>query len=312
MGEESEFKRLLEAKDTEQEKYTSRILLHFFRHGEKRKTRGVKNPDQSLTKKGKLQGYKKGLKGPEAMPTAVAFGGHVKRAQEMAGFTMAGAKRMEVTGKESMEEIKQKLDEDLKYGTKLAVDKNLGFYYEPEFCQPKDKAYKENRGLKFVVEESDELAEKLGDKYSSTYSRSAGRIATILQKYNSIAPKFNEIISDEEKKKRYGDILERFMGSHAGVIDAFLCKIVEKIKGIGERNKLVKVLGDSGFDPAEGFDIEIDALAGQEEPVIRIKYNKEGKEGREGFSFNEILSPKLLQELINEGKSEEPEDWANQ
>ena len=301
-----------ESQKAEKKEYSPRVLLHFFRHGEKAKIPGKTNPEQLLTEEGKLQGYEKGKEGQPATPTAVGFGGYVKRAQEMSAFTMAGAKGIELTGKESLEEVKQKLDEGLKYGSKMAVDKNLGFYYEPEFCQPKDKAYKENRGLKFIVEESDALAEQLGDRYSSTYSRSAGRVATILQKYAGIAPKFDKIISDEEKKKEYGDVLERFMGSHAGVIDAFLCKVVEKVKNKEERDKLVQVLGESGFDPAEGFDIEIDTLADQKEPVVRLKYHKEDKDGHPIFDFNEVISPQLLQELVGEGKPEEPEDWGKQ
>ena len=294
------------------ENYSSRTLLHFFRHGEKASDPNKTNFEQLLTKKGKLQGYEKGKKGPEAYPTAIAFGGYVKRAQEIAGTTMAGAKRMEITGEESLEEIKIKLDEGLNYGSKMGIDKNLGFYYESEFCKIKDDAYNESRGLKFIVEESDELAEKLGDKYSSTYLRSAGRIAKVLEKYSSIAPKFGEIISDDEKKKKYGDVLERFMGSHMGVIDVFLCRVVEKIKGRDERDRLVQMLGNNGFDPAEGFDIEIDTLASQKEPVIRLKYNKENKDGDEVFSFNEIIPPELIRELIDEGKLEDPEDWEEQ
>jgi hypothetical protein len=116
----------------------------------------------------------------------------------------------------------------------------------------------------------------------------------------TIAPRFDQIVSDEEKKEKYSDTLERFMGSHAGVIDVFLCKVVEKLKGIEERNKLVESLANSGFNFAEGFDVEIDVING--EPQMRIKYSKPKDERGEAFEIDEVVPHEILEQMIEEGK----------
>lgn len=283
----------------ENREYSSRILLHFLRHGEKESVPGKTNQKQMLTAAGRYQGLETGLKGPEAKPSAMAFGSDIPRSQEMAGFDLAGAQRREdISGDESLEELMDKLNQGRKVGTKLAADPRLGFYYEPELYSQVSNAGKS--GLKFVVESSDEIAEKTGDKESTTYSRTAANVSEILDKYLTIASRFDEIVSDEDKKEKYSDTLERFMGSHAGVIDVFLCKVVEKLKGVEERNKLVESLANSGFNFAEGFDIEIDVING--EPQMRIKYSKPKDERGEAYDIDEVVPREMLEEMIKEGK----------
>jgi len=286
----------------EAREYSSRVLLHFIRHGEKESDPNKKGDEQLLTAAGRRQGLETGLKGPEAKPSAVAFGSDILRAQEMAGFDLAGAKRRDdITGEESLEELREKLNQDLNVGSKLAVDARLGFVFKsPDFKKDVGAAYKEGQGLKFMVENSDQLAEQLGDKESSTYSRIAANVSEVLDKYLTISPRFDEIVSNDEKRQYYSDTLERFMGSHAGVLDVFLCKLVEKLKGVEERNRLMESLDNNSFNFAEGFDIEIDMVGG--EPQMRIRYSKLKDERGEAFEIDEVIPHEMLEEIIKEGK----------
>lgn len=50
--------------------------------------------------------------------------------------------------------------------------------------------------------------------------------------------------------------MERYLGTHAGISESFVAKILEKTKGIDERDAFVKNLGSS-FKETEGMRIEI-------------------------------------------------------
>lgn len=288
------------ASPEEAEKYTSRVLLHFIRHGEKESDPNKLNRDLLLTPKGRQQGLEKGLSGLKAKPSAMAFGSSMLRAQEMAGLQLAGAQRRDdITGEESFDELRAKVNEGV-WGTKFASDPRLSFHFDtPEFEAAAVAAYKKGRSLKFTVEESDQLAEKLNDQISSSYSHVSAEFARVIDKYFAIAPRFDKIVSDSGKKDYYSDTLERFMGSHAGALDVFLCKVVEKVKGVDERNKLVAALGNDAFDFAESFDVEIDMIDGQ--PQLRIRYQKEKDNRGDAFVFDEAIPYEIIQKIIEEG-----------
>ena len=84
------------------------------------------------------------------------------------------------------------------------------------------EAAKNGKYLKFLVEDSDRLAKEENDDKSSTYSNQAQAIASIVEKYYNIAPRFNELAQDKDKK--YEDTMKRFLGSHQGVFGKFFGK----------------------------------------------------------------------------------------
>ena len=290
-----------EARPENQGSMPSRIILHFTRHAEKGQDPALNNYEQLMTKTGRQQGLDKGENRGKVYPTAVAVGSRITRSKEMAGFEMAGAQQREdITSADSLTELEQKLDQDLKFGSKLGVDSRLGFYYQPEMDQAVRKAYKAGRGLEFIINESDVFAQQRGDRESTTYSRVSANVAEFIRKYMAVAPRFNKLLEDEGKKKKYGEILERFIGSHAGVMDVFLCKIIEKIKGADERDKFVYSLTDQMFDYAEGFEIEINNLSNEAEPQVRIIYAKTDEENKKIFEFDEIIPLATIEEIIKE------------
>ncbi|MFA6553863.1 MAG: hypothetical protein WCT27_05575, partial [Patescibacteria group bacterium] len=283
----------------EVENYSSRVLLHLERHGDK--------AGELLSEGGKKQLFEKGKSRGKAERTAVAIGSQIERAQHSAALDMAGAEGTpDVDGTESPEELRQKLDaaKGRKFGSRVGTDPRLGFSVGgPEYKTPIVKAFGEKQGLKFLVEDSDKLAKLVDEKEGLTYANAAGSVAGVLEKYTKVAGNFDKIISDDSKREEYGKVLERFLGSHAGVVDAFLTKLVERIKGPAERDKLVEILGHgAGFDTGEGFDVEIDNLPGQSEPQVRVKYSKQDKEGKDLFEFDEIIPQDLLKQLVEEGK----------
>ncbi|MEK7151083.1 MAG: phosphoglycerate mutase family protein, partial [Patescibacteria group bacterium] len=171
------------------EEYTSRIVLSFLRHAEKETDASKTDEEIELTAQGKQQAIAQSQKGN--LDVAVAFGSPRKRTQETAAFMMAGREE-NITGEESLEELRKKVDAELSMGTKIAIDERLNFNLDEskELGALEMEAFRKKEYLKFVVEQSDELARKLGDKENFTYSRGAGAVAGIVKKYLNIGPRW--------------------------------------------------------------------------------------------------------------------------
>jgi len=227
----------------------------------------------------------------------MAFGSPIKRTQETSGLVMSG-KLEEITGKETLEELKEKLDKDLplKSGSKIRVDNRLNIEVDSSsnYVKKAIEAIKSGKYLKFLVEESDQLAKEENDDKSSTYAKQVQAIASIIQKYYNIASRFNELVQD--KDKNYEDTMKRFLGSHQGVLESFLAKVIEKTKGVEERNKFMEVLNNQGFDYAERFEVDIKNKE-LGEPTIHLSYKKE-KEGKTVFEFDEDLPKEIIDSLV--------------
>lgn len=283
-------------KSLENKDYTSKIELHFFRHGEKESNKEKTDKEIRLTEKGRGQAVEKGKQ--TDLSQALAFGSPRRRTQETAGLVMTG-KTLELTGEESLEDLKTKLEKGLEYGSRLAVEEKLDFPEDPttEYYKLTQEHYKAGNLLKFLVEESDELAKKYKDENTFTYLRMAKQIAELIKKYLKISPNWDKLTQD--KQKNYRDTMERFMGTHQTIPESFLAKVIEKTQGREERDNFVKLLDNKGFDYVEGFDTEI--LNTPKGPKIKIHYeNRKNKD--KPFVFDEYIKPKLLDEIIEDGK----------
>lgn len=308
MFKEQNFEKIEQIKD-----YTSKIELIFMRHDEKesdeitawwKRMMGIKGKKKSdeevrLTPEGKMHAKEKAEQ--DDIGQSMAFGSPRKRTQETAGLVMSGQSE-EITGTETLEELKEKLDKDLslKSGSKIRVDDRLNFEvdFTSNYGKKAIEAAKSGKYLKFLVEESDYLAKKEKDDKSSTYIKQAQGIASIIQKYYGIAPHFNELVKD--KDKNYEDAMKRFLGSHQGVSESFLAKLIEKTKGKEERDKFVQVLNNQGFDYAEGFDVEIKNKE-LGEPTIHISYKKENEE-KTIFEYDEDIDKDVLLKIVEGDK----------
>jgi len=283
-------------KGLEEKEYSSKIALHFFRHGEKESQEGIDDKEIRLTPAGRIKAMAKIR--PLTISQAVAFGSSRKRTQETALLAMTGV-QPEITGEETFEELREKIEKDLKVGKKIGTEEKLDFPEDKstEYYKLTQEHYKKGDLLRFLAEESDELAKKYNDEKTYTYSRSARQIAKLIKKYLKISDGWDKLVQD--KQKNYGDTMERFMGTHQTIPESFLAKVIERTKGMEERNKFIKILDNKGFDYVEGFDLEI--LNTKEGPKIKIHYENK-KDEEKPFIFDQNISPELIDEIIKEGK----------
>jgi len=294
IGNKFEREPSFEMSSVEREKnVTSSINLKFFRHAEKEKDKTKTDEEIGITETGKKQAIERSEE--EDLSQVVAFGSSRKRTQQTAGLVMAG-QLSEITGEESLDELKAKLAKDLRFGEKIGVDDRLNFYqdFTTEFGKKMLEVFSKQQFLKFLVEESDKLAYQLNDPKAETYSYEASRIAEIIMKYIKIAPRWDRLVEDTEKG--YDSTLKRFLGSHQGIIEPFLLKVVEKTKGIAERDNLVAALDNMGFDFVDGFDVKIETT-NEGKQRIRILYKRE-KDGKILFEYDETVPREIIEEMI--------------
>lgn len=271
------------------------IILHLFRHGEKENDKTKSDTTIELTDAGKLYAQSLSIADTD-MSQSMAFGSPRNRALGTAGLVMAGSQDG-ITGTENSEELKQKLDEGREYGTKLLIDPRLNFELPPAgpYFDGLMAAFKGGTYLKYVVEQSDARAKELGfENHSTTYSNQVSRIAEIVRKYIKTLPRWESLVKDETKD--YKPKMERFFGTHQSISESFLAKVIELTKGVAERDVFVSAIGNQGFGFAEGYDVEITTGDDGEEKV-HIIYKKE-KDGQVVYEFDEVVSPELVESLI--------------
>lgn len=281
----------------EQAEKAPQVVLHLFRHAEAERNPNKPNNFFELSETGRKQAFKKGkVDGAENLKQSVAFGSPRKRAQQTASFAMSGKSLDSITGTDTLEELKEKIDQNLKVGSKIGIDPRLDFHLDKN-TPFGEQAYKavfiDKDYLKFLVNRSDELAIETSDKQASTYSRQAGAIAEIIKKYVAVSGQWDKLV----KKGKYEDSkLERFLGSHGGVVESFLLKVIEKTKGIRERDRLLNIMPHQ-FEYTEGIKITI-KNRGQ---TIHVLFKKENANNpKENFIFDEDISLEIIDEIIKE------------
>lgn len=282
--------------DKEREpRYSSKIELYFFRHAEAEDNYSKGDAPRSLTEKGRSDAKSKAR--PENIKQSVAFGSPRVRTQETAALFMAGAQD-EITGRESLEELKGKINKEQRIGSRVAVDKNLDFVLDitEPYSQKILQAIKEGELLRFLIDESDVVAKQFGVK-SGTFSQLSASVAKIIAKYIGIAPRWDNII--HEHQRDYSPELKRFLGTHQGVQESFLAKIIELMDGKEARDRFVRLLDNQGFDYNEGFDCEIIVDEGGK-LLVRIKFNKMDKEENKLFVFDKPIPIELIENIAQQ------------
>jgi len=106
----------LKPEQKETREATSRIVLKFFRHGQKESTKEIADNDILLTEQGRATAMSKAE--VDSIEQSVAFGSPRIRTQETAILKMAG-KSEDITGNESLDELKEKINDERKYGSKI-------------------------------------------------------------------------------------------------------------------------------------------------------------------------------------------------
>ncbi|MCA9351845.1 hypothetical protein KC866_00430 [Patescibacteria group bacterium] len=285
------------------ENLESRILLKLFRHSIK----GEKQPDDRdviLSQEGRELAASKYID-LENPTLAKIIGTDRIRTIETAGLIKDG---------DLDKTVEETLSETGILGAPMAeVDRldRLNFTVDAESATGKAgyEAYGKGEWLKWVVNESDQNVLENGDMDKNVpYSKQAANIASIIKDYfEQASDRWHKIYEaeqdgDNQRKfpKGYGQTLERLMGSHQGVTESFLAKVIEKTKGIEERDKFVEALNNNGFSETEGYDIEI--VNDGEDKTINVNYTKFDDQGYKIFEFNESVPQEVLDEILKEGE----------
>lgn len=278
-------------------KNSTRVVLQMFRHNDKEKDPNKTDQQILLSKPGLIDAKSRGK--DKKITYSIATGTDRARAQQTAIGHMAGA-IPRLQDAETLEELKAVIDGARPFGTKIRVDNRLNFVLDKKspFGVEAYRRYDMKEYLKFMVEDSDRLAKELGDTTSSTYSRQAKNVAEIVLKYVKIAKNFDAIYRKTEESERETNELKRFFGSHQAVLESFLLKLIDRVKGTGERDRLVRALGNNGFDFSEGFEIDITTENVGEEPKMHIRYIKPAKGENEEFIFDEDIPIEFVNELV--------------
>ena len=285
----------------EQSEKASEVTLHLFRHAEQLKDPNKTNQAFELTEAGRKQAMEKsGATGGERnLKQTMAFGSPRKRAQQTAGFAMAGGFIDSITGTESLEELKGKIDKDIKVGSKIGVDPRLDFHLDkntPFGREAYEAVFVKYNYVQFLVNRSDELAVETNDPKASTYSRHARDVAQIVKKYAGVGNQWTTLV---EGGKYQDPKLERFLGTHGGDAESFLLKVIERVKGVEERNRLLDLMPHQ-FDYTEGFDVTLTNQGSEQK--LHILFKKEDKNSPEkSFVFDEDVPLEIVDDIIEEG-----------
>jgi len=268
------------------------IRLEFFRHDERSKEpqQGVPHDDNNMriTPAGREHAQGEGATKDPHPDVAVLFGSERDRSLETA-FHQAYANDPDITPSMTLEEMKEATS--MPYGQKHHQIPELNFNIDgsAEYKKAVEQAYfKDNKYLEFLYEHSDEVAEKAGDKVSSTYSRQAANIAKLIRKYVDIVPRWEELTTQEPQKYAgFNNEMQRFMGTHGGIQECFLMKVIDKLEGREAALAFARSLA-GGFGYSEGFSVALEK--GDDDLRVVVNYKDKSWE----------ITPEILDEIIQE------------
>ena len=279
--------------EQEEQKVVSHIILEFMRHGRKEKVEGKDDYDIRLIPEARVDAKNKGQRLGVQAEVSVAYGSPRKRAQEAATRVMLG-NELDITDDMSLEEIEEEVADYMKLGKnsskKIVAEELLDF---TDNTKDGLEAYLAGRTMVYMIRESDNLALERNDKELTSYTRAAGNIAEIVAKWVGVGKNFNKIV--EKKPEKYAEFknqLERYFGSHQGVLESFLLKVVEKIGGVEARDEVLALM-PAGFKELQGFRIDIENQ-GKGMQVIHLSAEVGDKK------INLELTQELLEEMIEE------------
>jgi len=275
------------------------IRLEFFRHGKTEpQTEGKQEHQRRLTDEGRIMATESGKNRNSNPEIGLIYGSPRERSQETA-YRQLFSNNSEITEDKSLEDIEELIKNKLPVGQKKIIDERLNYNWSgsQKFNEISTEHLNAKNALKFLVEESDNLALESGDKISTSYSRCAGNTAEIIQKYLKILPNWERIAqADSQKiegeKKDYAknnNELQRFLGSHGATVENFLLKLIDKTEGRKATLEFIKNLPDqNNFQFNDGYSVRLFLESNQ--PKIEIKYHDK--------IWN--IAPEMLNEFIGD------------
>jgi len=280
----------------EQAPKPAKIRLELFRHDAKTKdtVAGPREGDSEvrLTPEGRKHATEVGKAKDPKPEVSISYGSPRERAQETALRHML-ANDERITGDSSLEEMRELIGGELKYGRKDAISPLLDFEMEgnPEFNKVAYDHYLNKKDmLDWLKNESDDVVRQLNDPDSSSYSRQAGNVAELIQKYVKVYPRWKQIVDqDPQKYAEFDNEMQRHLGSHQGVTESFLMKVIEKTEGREGVDRFIDSLSSrNGFDLSEGFSVNISG--DEQEPTLTFRFRDQEWQ----------VSPSMIEQMVQE------------
>jgi len=272
----------------------SRVVLSFMRHGKKEKIEGLPDPEVPLTIQGLYEAWKKGAHTRAKPEVSVILGGPRKRTRETALHVMMGGKAAPHT---TLEQMEAQIAQEMSFGKKTKIDRRLDFNTNGPVGREALAAAKEGRYFKYLSQQSDQRAIETGDRESTTLTRHAGFISELINRYLRVSEAFHRLATaPEQKYAKFGNRLERYLGTHQGIQESFIIKALEAF-GDNEKKQAFIEAYPNGFKELQGMDIEITTSGDQR--TITLSYEIPAPDGRmqkEAIS----LTPEILQKIIEE------------
>ena len=266
------------------------IRLELFRHDDKAKAKeGQTDQEVQLTEKGRKHATEVG-KGKNPQPkVGLAYGSRRIRSTETALRQLLANEN--IGENDSTEDIMNKIRGEIKMGRKNIESELLDFIMEGEYNKIALTHFTEIKDfIPFLYEESDALVRKFKDSKSTTYTRAAGDVATLIKKYIKILPRWDKLTKEKpEEYAKYGNELQRFMGSHQSIFECFLLKVAEKAEGPkGVERVMALFPSKNGFGFSEGLTVRL--IPKENEIAVEVTCKDQKWE----------LTPKQIDEIIDE------------
>lgn len=290
---------------------TSRVLLDFMRHGKREKDPDPAldgGPSARLTAEGRAQVDAKGRELGAQTEVALGWGSPRIRTQETGYRAMLAGKGIEPD--DTLEKIEERVaqgkeetfeEEGVRglgtFGKKMIASPLLDFHDKGPIAEEGVAAYRAGNYMGWVIQESDASARAKKDQGSSTYTRIAGNVAEIILRYTKVGTNFNRIASHKDIYKEFGNQLERYLGTHMGISESFVAKVLEETRGMGIRDAFLQSVG-GGFSETEGVRIEI-VNKGTEQTII-MRYAVKDPTGGSNREEQVEIGKDILEKIIAE------------
>lgn len=293
------------AKPEKETNIETRVILEIMRHGKREKHPDPLldgGPELKLTPEGRAQTDERGKELDPQIEVSLGWGSPRVRSQETAYRVMLADENLNPN--ETLGKIEERIDKELQgVGKKMIEDERLNFHASGPIGVDGKSAYHEGRYMDWVINDSDKSAIEKHDTESSTFTRMAGNVASIVQRYTKIGSNFNRIASKTDKYEESGNQLERYLGTHQGIAESFVAKVLGKVKGEKIKDEFVASVA-SGFDETEGVHIEI--INKGDEQHILMRYTI--KDPENGDREEELqFGSEILEEIIKDQENFEKE-----
>lgn len=289
----------------------SKIILQFMRHGKAPKTElrdGVetKIPDEKrqLTPAAKEQARQKGKKLKIQPEISIARGSPRQRSQETALRALVSGDET-ISAIQDFRKMREVIGKKMKYGNKIIADPRLNFIDNLD-KEATDEAYDKGCYIEYLINESDNLARQNKDTVTTTtYTHQSGNVAELVKQYLKVGKQFNKIASSKSDYEKYGNQLERYFGTHAGIPESFLAKALEITGNLEQRDKFVQSY-KGAYKETEGMRLEV-INQGENQKII-IHYDMPDPDDKEKTSDKTLeIDEAVLDTMIEAKKKFETE-----